>query len=70
MSAKVLKISATAVLRTIFGPAMEKLEPSILNSNLLPVNAIGEVLFLSVVSFGKCGRAVTPISTSFLAFPL
>ena len=30
------------------------------NSNLLPVNAKGEVLFLSVVSMGKSGRESTP----------
>ena len=35
-------------------------EPSIRNSNLLPVNANGEVLFLSVVSRGNFGRTSTP----------
>ncbi len=37
-------------------------EPTILNSNLLPVNAKGDVLFLSVVSFGRIGKVKTPIS--------
>ena len=37
-------------------------EPTLLNSNLLPVNAKGEVLFLSVVSLGNLGSEVTPIS--------
>ena len=39
---------------------MFRLEPALLNSNLLPVNANGDVLFLSVVSFGKFGREDTP----------
>ena len=46
----------------IFGPEIEKAEPSIRNSNLFPVNANGEVLFLSVVSLGILGNADTPIS--------
>ena len=36
--------------------AMEALDPTILNSNLFPVNAKGEVRFRSVVSFGNLGR--------------
>ena len=44
-------------------------EPTILNSNLLPVNAKGDVLFLSVVSFGRIGKVKTPISI-VLQFPL
>ena len=43
-------------------------EPSILNSNLLPVKANGEVLFLSVVSFGNFGRTWTPIFRSSFSF--
>ena len=35
-------------------------EPSIRNSNLFPVNANGDVLFLSVVSFLNSGRTSTP----------
>ena len=45
-------------------------EPTILNSNLLPVNAKGEVLFLSVASFGSGGRVVTPIVNSPPCFEL
>ena len=40
--------------------AIELDEPSILNSNLLPVNANGDVLFLSVVSLLNLGRTSTP----------
>ena len=44
--------SATIVFRTNIGVAGEALEPGILNSNLFPVKAIGEVLFLSDISLG------------------
>ena len=44
-----------------FGPAMEAEEGTILNSNLFPVKAKGEVLFLSVVSLGRFGIVDTPI---------
>ena len=50
----------TAVLRTIFESAMFCDEPTILNSNLLPVNAKGEVLFLSVLSRLIDGTEGTP----------
>ena len=53
--------SATIVLSIVFGPAIESAEPGILNSNLFPVNAKGDVLFLSDVSFGNLGRTWTPI---------
>ena len=59
-SANSVRELATIVFSTVFGPAMFKLEPALLNSNLLPVNANGDVLFLSVVSFGKFGREDTP----------
>ena len=45
-------ISATIVFSTNIGVAGEALEPGILNSNLFPVKAIGEVLFLSEISLG------------------
>ena len=56
ISANCLRDSATAVFSTTFASATEAEEPSILNSNLLPVKAKGEVLFLSVVSFGNFGK--------------
>src|SRR5664279_2169883 len=62
------------VLMIMLGPEIEKDEPSILNSNLLPVKANGEVLFLSVASLISAGSVVTPIFISALveddfAFP-
>ena len=56
------RTSATAVFSTMFGFATDAAEPSIRNSNLFPVNANGEVRFLSVVSFMKCGSTFAPIS--------
>ena len=50
------------VFNTMFGPAMLNAEPKERNSNLLPVKANGEVLFLSVVSLGNLGSADKPIS--------
>ena len=41
--------------------AKDKEEPTPLNSNLLPVKAKGEVLFLSVWSFLKSGMTLTPV---------
>ena len=41
---------------------MFKLDPSILNSNLLPVNANGEVRLRSVESFAIGGRVEIPSS--------
>ena len=60
-----LNTLATIVLSTVFTPAIDIDEATILNSNLLPVNAKGEVLFLSVASKKRFGRLCTPIS-SFL----
>ena len=45
-------------------------EPTIRNSNLLPVKANGEVRFLSVLSLGIGGNAETPILSSSFALPL
>lgn len=59
-SANCASSSATIVLSTTFGPEMENAEPSMRNSNLLPVNANGDVRLRSVVSFGKRGRMCTP----------
>ena len=51
---------ATIVLMTVFGSATENEDPSILNSNLFPVNANGLVLLRSVVSLGMAGSTCTP----------
>ena len=69
LSANSPKISATAALSMMFAQAMLFDEPSILNSNLLPVNANGDVLFLSVESFLNSGRMSTP-SFIFAFLPL
>ena len=53
-----LNFFATIVLMTVIGIAHESLEPTILNSNLFPVNAKGEVLFLSATSLYKSRRPV------------
>ena len=54
------------VLSTTLGLAMDWEEPSIRNSNLLPVKASGEVRLRSVVSWGISGMASTPICSFFL----
>ena len=41
---------------------IEDAEPNIRNSNLLPVNANGEVRLRSLVSLRKLGTAATPVS--------
>ena len=69
-SANIFSVSATAVFITVLESAIEKAEPSILNSNLLPVNAKGEVRFLSVLSLGSWGMTCTPISTLHFALRL
>ena len=61
--------SATIVFSTIFGFAIESLDPTIRNSNLFPVNANGDVLFLSVASLNRSGSVLTPVS-SFPPFRL
>ena len=61
-----LKDSATIVFKMMLGPAIEKEEPNIRNSNLLLVKAKGEVRLRSEVSLAKSGRILTPISI-FLA---
>ena len=68
ISANWLSTSATIVLSTIIGPAMEKAEPSIRNSNLFPVKAKGDVRFRSVVSFCQCGRTVAPLPLRFCPY--
>ncbi len=60
-SAKAAKASATIVFNTMLGSATFACEPGIRNSNLLPVNANGDVRFLSVASFGNIGLSGTPI---------
>ena len=61
-SANCISSSATAVLSMTFVQAMLKDEPGMRNSNLLPVNAKGDVRLRSELSCGICGRLVTPIS--------
>ena len=61
LSAASLKASAIMVFNTVFADAIESEEPTIRNSNLFPVNANGEVLFLSVASLSKSGRISTPV---------
>ncbi len=69
-SANWLNSSATTVFKNTFAQAIDSLEPSIRNSNLLPVNANGEVRLRSVVSLLKSGKTVTPICIfSFSCFP-
>ena len=54
---------ATMVFNTVIGPAQFAEEPTALNSNLLPVNAKGEVLLISVLSNNISG--ILPIIFSF-----
>ena len=54
------------VFSTTLGLAMDWLEPSMRNSNLLPVKARGEVRLRSVVSWGISGRVSTPMVSFFL----
>ncbi len=63
MSAASQKASATIAFSVVFGLAMESALPTIRNSNLLPVKAKGDVLFLSVASFWKSGRVLTPVKS-------
>ena len=54
------RVSATAAFSMMLAQAMESDEPTMRNSNLLPVKAKGEVRLRSVVSRVKRGRAWTP----------
>ena len=49
------------MLRTTLAGAIESDEPTIRNSNLFPVNANGEVLFLSVASLLRSGSVEAPV---------
>ena len=62
-----VKASAAMVFSATFGPAIDWAEPTILNSNLLPVKAKGEVLFRSVLSLGMTGRVSTPTLMKLVA---
>ena len=53
--------SAAIVFKTTFGPEIEADEPTMRNSNLLPVKANGEVRLRSVLSIGSAGSVSTPI---------
>ena len=66
LSANCFNSSDTAVLSIIFAQEIESDDPNALNSNLLPVNAKGEVLFLSVVSLGSGGNTSAPIFKNVL----
>lgn len=69
MSAYLRSDSATAVFRTTFAPDMEVDEPSIRNSNLLPVKAKGEVRLRSVASRANLGRTWTPTFICSFSLP-
>ena len=59
-SAASQKASATMAFRVVLAAAMESLEPTMRNSNLLPVKAKGEVRFRSVASLVSTGTVETP----------
>ena len=58
------RLSAIMVLSTVFGHATEALDPTARNSNLLPVNANGEVRLRSLLWRGICGSVVAPRSSA------
>ena len=60
-SAASLNDSATIVFNTTFAGATESEEPTIRNSNLLPVNANGDVRLRSVASLSRSGSVATPV---------
>ena len=64
------KIAEAIVAHMPEDPAIEKVEPGIRNSNLLPVKANGEVLLRSVRSLGKRGSTLTPMVISSAMLPL
>ena len=51
------------VLSTVFAVAMQSDEPTMRNSNLLPVKANGEVRLRSVASLLRTGSVETPVSS-------
>ena len=61
LSANCFKDSATAVFNIIFAQEIDSDDPNARNSNLFPVNAKGDVLFLSVESLGSSGKTSAPI---------
>ena len=63
-SAKSENAFAMMVLSTMLASATFACDPSMRNSNLLPVNAKGDVLFLSDASLGKMGDSGTPMEPS------
>ena len=60
--AKRSSCSATAVFSTMFGSERFCCEPHMRNSNLLPVNANGEVRLRSVLSLVRSASCGTPRS--------
>ena len=51
---------AAIVLSTVLGRPHDIDEPSARNSNLLPVNANGEVRLRSPPCIGRCGSTLAP----------
>ncbi len=51
---------AAIVFSTVFGSAVDCEEPRARNSNLLPVNANGEVRLRSPPCIGRCGSTLAP----------
>ena len=69
ISANFSSSSAITAFNTMLHPAILELDPGILNSNLFPVNANGEVRLRSVESLGNFGRTVAPIFINSFSFP-
>ena len=69
-SAYSLREYARIASSVVFGPEIESEEPTERNSKRFPVNANGEVLFLSVESFGIGGRTSTPMDIFWRVFEL
>ena len=63
---KVRNCSAIAAFSAVIAEAQFAEDPTARNSNLLPVNANGEVRFLSVLSTSNSGICPTPRLTCFL----
>ncbi|MCK7469356.1 MAG: hypothetical protein MZU95_00065 [Desulfomicrobium escambiense] len=71
---RISRLSATMVLRIVAGKEMDCEEPTARNSNLLPVNAKGDVLLRSVLSLLRTGsfeipRSMIASSVAFVILP-
>ena len=62
-----LILSATTAFKTVMGKAVFAEDPTARNSNLFPVKAKGDVLFLSVLSLVRSGITNRPRSYKSLA---